>query len=96
MFPPKPLVVFTISALLGAFTGLVIFRIVLSFTPIGEQLQGTFTEACRWGGPEMLFKFYAAGALAKGRILDGGPEGPTGYPPDPPLHQAANFGNAET
>jgi hypothetical protein len=41
-----------------------------------------------------MSKLWPAGASPNGRILDGGPEGPTGYPPDPPLHQAAQFGSA--
>jgi hypothetical protein len=90
----KPLIVFAVSALLGAFAGLVAFRVVLSFTPIGERLQGTFTEACRWGDTGTMAKFFAAGASVNGRFPDGGPEGPTGYSPDPPLYQAAEFGSA--
>lgn len=92
---PKPLIVFALSALFGAISGLIAFRIVLPFTPIGERLQGTFTEACRWGDTGTMARLYVAGASPNGRILDGGPEGPTGYPPDPPLYQAARFGSAQ-
>ena len=92
--PQKPLIVFVASAMLGAISGLIAFRVVLSFTPIGERLQGTFTEACRWGDTETMAKLYVAGAAPRGRILDGGPEGPTGYSPHPPLHQAAQFGSS--
>ena len=90
----RPLVVFAVSALLGAIAGLVAFRVVLSFTPIGERLQGTFAEACRWGDTRTMEKFFVAGASVNGRFPDGGPDGPTGYPPDPPLYQAATFGSA--
>ena len=90
----KPLIAFAVSAVLGAISGLIAFRIVLSFTPIGERLQGTFTEACRWGDTDTMAKLYVAGAAPNGRILDGGPEGPTGYSPNPPLYQAAEFGSA--
>ena len=89
--PQKPLIVFAASAMLGAISGLIAFRVVLSFTPIGERLQGTFTEACRWGDTETMAKLYVAGAFPNGRFP--GPEGPTGYPPDPPLYQAAMFGS---
>ncbi len=93
--PPKPLIVFALSAVLGAIGGLIAFRVVLSFTPIGVRLQETFTEACRWGDTDTMAKLYPAGGFLNGRILDGGPEGPTGYSPDPPLYQAAEFGSAE-
>ena len=90
----KTFTIFAASFVLGAFSGLVAFRIVLSFTPPGERLQDRFAEACRWGDTQTLDKLYAAGASPNGRIVDGGPEGPTGYPPDPPLFEAAGFGNA--
>ena len=93
--PPKPLIVFAVSALLGAISGLVVFRVVLSFTPIGVRLQGTFTEACRYGDTDTMAKLYVAGAAPSGRFLDGGPAGPTGYSPDPPLFDAATFGSPE-
>jgi len=92
--PPKTLTIFCIAAALGALGGLIAFRILLSFTPPGERLQGTFTEACLWGDTQTMARLWPAGASPNGRILDGGPEGPTGYPPDPPLHQAAQFGSA--
>ena len=92
----KPLTVFAIFAILGAMSGLIAFRIVLSFTLIGERLQGTFDEACRWDDPRTVARLYVAGASTNGRILDGGPEGATGYPPAPPLYQAAMFGSAQT
>ena len=91
---PKPLIVFAVSAVLGAISGLIAFRVVLSFTPIGERLQGTFTEACRWGDTATMAKLYVAGATPNGRILDGGPEGATGYSPDPPLFDAVRFGSS--
>jgi hypothetical protein len=92
----KAFLVFAAAFILGAFCGLAAFRIVLSFAPLGEQLQDRFNEACAYGGEtDRLEKLYLAGAFPNGRIIDGGPEGPTGYPPDPPLFRAASFGNAE-
>jgi len=92
----KASLIFTAAFILGAFCGLATFRIILSFTPLGERLQDRFNEACAYGGEtDRLEKLYLAGAFPNGRIIDGGPWDDNGYPPDPPLHQAAWFGNAE-